>query len=89
MARPGPSDGSAAPPVRAAKAARVGRTVAFTQAAIARAVRGVTAGGLQPSEVEIMPCGTIRLLIGHRGADLPTQIDDATYFERMLGHAPE
>jgi hypothetical protein len=89
MGRPGPSNGSAGPPVRAAKGAREGRAVAFTQAAVSRAVRGVTAGGLQPSEVEIMPCGTIRLLIGHRGADLPAQIDEAAYFERMLGHVPE
>jgi hypothetical protein len=89
MGRPGPHDGSADTAPRAAKAAREGRSVAFTQAAVSRAVRGVAAAGLEPSEVQIAPCGTIRLVFGGSTAGSPNARDLAASIERKLGHAPE
>jgi hypothetical protein len=89
MGRLGPCDGSAAPGLRVAKAAREGRAIAFTQAAVSRAVRGVAAAGLEPSEVQIEPSGTIRLLFGSPDLGPRRSGDLAASIEKKLGYAPE
>ena len=88
MARPGPSNGSAGPPARAAKAAREGRTFAFTQADVSRALRGAAAAGHEPKEFRITP-GEIRVLLSGSGQEPQTDDYGPAYFARMLGHGPK
>ena len=85
MGRPGPSDGSAAPPVRAAKAAREGRTFAFTQADVSRALRGAAAAGHEPKEFRITR-GEIRVLLSGSGQESKPEEYGPDFFERELGH---